>query len=86
MTSLALTLKDELKAARQHEMAAYPAHGRPERPTQGLRQGVERNPAPARPQHATPGALAAGGGGNGRVRAKGRNGGEEQGGVTKRSR
>ena len=42
MTSLALTLKDELKAARQHEMAAYAAHGRPERLTTALRQCVDR--------------------------------------------
>ena len=42
MTSLALTLKEELKAARQHEMAAYASHGRPERLTTALRQCVDR--------------------------------------------
>src|SRR3978361_1785468 len=42
MTSLALTLKEELKAARQHEMTAYVGHGRPERLTTALRQCVDR--------------------------------------------
>src|SRR4051812_10872197 len=64
MTSLALTLKEELKAARQHEMAAYAGHGRPERLTTALRQCVDRILAQAWNDYGMPerSALVAGGG------------------------
>ena len=58
MTSLALTLKEELKAARHHEMAVYAAHGRPERLTTALRQCVDRILSQAWHDYGMPGRSA----------------------------
>ena len=42
MNTLVLPLKEELKSGRQNEIAAYAAHGKPERLTNALRQLVDR--------------------------------------------